>query len=367
METGKARGAGTDLSGSSSSSSRGDGVSLRPCRTGSPAVRNWLGTRLHLRLRDQQGSGALTGSQWTVGTVVSDHFARDCQHQTDASNSQVRRGANAVSMSLAGGGDVTTEQLEEQFGSVEEARSWVAAVYDATENWMAAVQWNQGAEGSTQLHDAALSLCLDCTESVPAHTPHSTLYWNRLYHSKTDWLRPCRLIETLTDGTVRLEFRCDRREGNEQGQLKPADRLRQYLHECSDVHVDTLTHAQRLLLCENMQPKTGATATGMATDSSVLPGSTTVNARAVLNRGHRESAAVSNVNAACISAECSRLPAGTVVDAPLNASSALSLHVSPSESEQVALSTHSQLRVRAVIADHLGCELLHQPNSNLAS
>ena len=45
-----------------------------------------------------------------------------------------------MSMSLAGGGAVTTEQLEEQFGSVEDARSWVAAVYDATENWMAAVQ-----------------------------------------------------------------------------------------------------------------------------------------------------------------------------------------------------------------------------------
>ena len=73
-----------------------------------------------------------------------------------------------------------------------------------------------------------------------AHNPHSTLYWNRLYHSKTDWPRPCKPIETLTDGTVRLEFRCDRREGNEQGQLKPADRLRQYMHECSDVHVDTL-------------------------------------------------------------------------------------------------------------------------------
>ena len=69
-----------------------------------------------------------------------------------------------MSMSLAGGGDVTTEQLEEQFGSVEEARSWVAAVYDATENWMAAVQWNQGAEGSTQLHDAAVDCSLpNCT------------------------------------------------------------------------------------------------------------------------------------------------------------------------------------------------------------
>ena len=83
---------------------------------------------------------------WNCG---EDHFARNCPHQTNATNSQVRRGANAMSMSLAGGGDVTTEQLEEQFGSVEEARSWVAAVYDATENWMAAVQWNQSAEGST--------------------------------------------------------------------------------------------------------------------------------------------------------------------------------------------------------------------------
>ena len=299
------------------------------------------------------GSGRKPIDCWNCG---GNHFARDCRQQTDASNAQVRRGANAVSMSLAGGGSVTSDELEEQFGSVDEARSWVAAVYDATENWMAAVQWNQGAEGSTQLHDATVDCSLpDCTHNTPtalhsgtslskldtsklfgwhsAHTPHSTLYWNRLYHSKTDWLRPCRLIETLTDGTVRLEFRCDRREGNEQGQLKPADRLRQYLHECSDVHVDALTHAQRLLLCENMQLKTGAT--GMATDSSVLPGPTTVNARAVLNRGHRESAAVSNLNAACISAECSRLHAGAVVNAPLNASSALSLHVSPSESEQV--------------------------------
>ena len=116
---------------------------------------------------------------------------------------------------------------------------------------MAAMQWNQGAEGSTQLHAAACSVP-DCTDCA-AHAPHSTLYWNRLYHSKTDWLRPCRLIETLTDGTVRLEFRCDRREGNEQGQLKSADRLRQYLPQFRDVHVDTLSHAQRLLLCENIK------------------------------------------------------------------------------------------------------------------
>ena len=73
-----------------------------------------------------------------------------------------------MSMSLAGGGDVTSEQLEEQFGSVEEARSWVAAVYDATENWMAAVQWNQGAEGSTQLHTTVVDCSLtDCTHSTP--------------------------------------------------------------------------------------------------------------------------------------------------------------------------------------------------------
>ena len=68
---------------------------------------------------------------WNCG---EDHFARNCPHQTDASNSQVRRGAYTVSMSLAGGGDATTEQLEEKSGSVEEARSWVVAVYDATEN-----------------------------------------------------------------------------------------------------------------------------------------------------------------------------------------------------------------------------------------
>ena len=142
---------------------------------------------------------------------------------------------------------------------MDEARSWAAVVYDATENWMAAVQWNRGAEGSTQLHDTACSVA-DCT-GCTGHSPHSTLYWNRLYHNKIDWLRPCRLIETLTDGTVRLEFRCDRREGNEQGQLRPVDRLRQYLPQFRDVHVDTLSHAQRILLCENMQLKTGATGT----------------------------------------------------------------------------------------------------------
>ena len=160
---------------------------------------------------------------------------------------------------------------------------------------------------------------------------------------------------------ARLEFRCDRREGNEQEQLKPADRLRQYLSEFRDVHVDTLSHAQRLLLCENMQLKTGAT--GMATDSSVLPGPTTVIAHAPLNRSHRESAAASSVNAACMSVECnclrnqevncmnadradecSRLPAGAVVDAPLNVSSALSLHDSPSASEQAPSVHNSQLR-----------------------
>ena len=72
----------------------------------------------------------------------------------------------------------------------------------------------------------------------------------------------------------------------------------------------------------------------MATDSSVVPGSTTVNAHAVLSRGHREPTAASNVIAACIAAECSRLTAETVVGAPLNANSALSLHVGPSVSDR---------------------------------
>ena len=77
-----------------------------------------------------------------------------------------------MSMSLAGGGDVTTEQLEEQFGSLDETRSWVAAVYDATEKWMAAAQWNHGTEGSTQLYDNVLFVL---TLSYPTLlTEHST-------------------------------------------------------------------------------------------------------------------------------------------------------------------------------------------------
>ena len=98
----------------------------------------------HAGPADKWGSHRKPVDRWNGG---DNHFARDCQQQTDAANPQVRRGANAVSVSLAGGGGVTTDRVEGQVGSVEGDRSWLAAVYDATENWMAAVQWNQGADG----------------------------------------------------------------------------------------------------------------------------------------------------------------------------------------------------------------------------
>ena len=148
-------------------------------------------------------------------------------------------------------------------------------------------------------------------------------------------MRPCRLLETLTNGTVRLEFRCDREEGNEQGQLKPVDRLRQYLHECSDVHVNTLTHAQRLLLCENLQTKTGATATGMAANSSALPGPTTVNTdssllqkRAVRCSAVNQSDSQSELNQLNVSHRLGRVPASKdeVILTPPAAPTALSPH-----------------------------------------
>ena len=53
---------------------------------------------------------------------------------------------------------MTTAQLEEQSGSVDEATSWIAAVYDATENWVAAVQWNQEAEVDPQFLNEKSSL-----------------------------------------------------------------------------------------------------------------------------------------------------------------------------------------------------------------
>ena len=96
------------------------------------------GTSREVGLSQEANHGGLLRC-WNCG-ASGNHYDRDCQQQTDASNPQVRRGASAVNMSLSGGGDVTTDQLGEQFGSVEEARSWVVAVYDATENWMAAIQ-----------------------------------------------------------------------------------------------------------------------------------------------------------------------------------------------------------------------------------
>ena len=106
-----------------------------------PTLQNWQSPQFGTSARNltappPQGPAGKWGSHrkpvecWNCG---EDHYARNCPHQTDASNSQVHRGANAMNMALAGGGDVTTDQLEEQFGSVEEARSWVAAVYDATD------------------------------------------------------------------------------------------------------------------------------------------------------------------------------------------------------------------------------------------
>ena len=109
-------------------------------------------------------------------------MARNCpnglQHP-DASRAEVRRGANAVNLALTGAGEISSDELVEDFGSLEVARQWVAAVYDATEVWVAALS----APGDT-----------DCTHNADWDWQMSTVAlpeWNRLYVSKSGVLRPC--------------------------------------------------------------------------------------------------------------------------------------------------------------------------------
>ena len=81
--------------------------------------------------------------------------------------------------------------------------------------------------------------------------------------------------------------------------------------------IDSLTHAQTLLLCENLQPKKAATEG--TTDQSDQLRPTTVPAHVSLNRGHMDSEPASAVNGvSTVHVACSSLSAGIVVDAPLN-------------------------------------------------
>ena len=109
-------------------------------------------------------------------------MARNCpnglQHP-DSSRAEVRKGANAVSPALTGAGEISSEELIEDFGSLEVARQWVAAVYDAIEIWLAAL----AAPGNTDRTDSADWDWQMSTVALPG--------WNRLYVSKSDVLRPC--------------------------------------------------------------------------------------------------------------------------------------------------------------------------------
>ena len=171
-------------------------------------------------------------------------MARNCANglqNPDSSRSEVRRGANAVNLALTGAGELSSEELVEDFGSFEVARQWVAAVYDATEVWVAAL----AAPGDT-----------DCTDSTDWDWQMSTVAlpeWNRLYVSKSGVLRPCLYLCLTVDGRARLQFRCDRAEGNWHGQLKPSDRLRHYRAELVDLQLSDLTDAQLTSLHSNTQ------------------------------------------------------------------------------------------------------------------
>ena len=64
---------------------------------------------------------------------------------------------------------------------------------------------------------------------------------------------PCLYLCLTADGRARLQFRCDRAEGNWHGQLKPADRLRHYRADLIDLQLSELTDTQLISLHSNTQ------------------------------------------------------------------------------------------------------------------
>ena len=139
-------------------------------------------------------------------------------------------------------GEVTLEEVEEEFSGLEGVRGFVNAVRAQSEAIMtAAVQ-----QGSHTAHPA-WSLLSDRLTHTPTHIKPTLPEWNRLYVANSLHLRPyCLLYEQ--NGTARLMFACGYRDNNSLGQLKDNNRLRTYVSELSHCTVTDLTDAQQLQL-----------------------------------------------------------------------------------------------------------------------
>jgi hypothetical protein len=102
----------------------------------------------------------------------------------------------AVSSSLSGRGSHSTDELEERFGSLQEAGDWIAAVF-AEMDMIAAVQ--QGsciqAEHTVAQYNTDGTVAQYVAEDSDSWRSRllSAGYWNRLYRTSSGWLRPCHL------------------------------------------------------------------------------------------------------------------------------------------------------------------------------
>ena len=72
---------------------------------------------------------------WNCG---EHHFAHECTKEPDARSPVVQQKVNAVDSSLQGQGIVSTQEITEQFETMEAAASWIAHVRKNTEEMVRA-------------------------------------------------------------------------------------------------------------------------------------------------------------------------------------------------------------------------------------
>ena len=89
---------------------------------------------------------------WNCG---GNHFARDCKEQPNIKDPKLQQKVNAVSDSLQANGSLTSEEIEEQFETIESAEQWVKHIRSETVNMVQAESSRQAAEDLLQVQQMA--------------------------------------------------------------------------------------------------------------------------------------------------------------------------------------------------------------------
>ena len=89
---------------------------------------------------------------WNCG---GNHFARDCKEEPDTKDPKLQLKVNAVSDSLQANGSLTSEEIVEQFESIESAEQWVKHIRSETVNMVQAESSRQAAEDLLQVQQMA--------------------------------------------------------------------------------------------------------------------------------------------------------------------------------------------------------------------